>query len=110
MGVGRILERVVRTTSLDRGDVIMVTACSSRHSLHIAMVASRRRHDPEVQFHYIDRLPPRSARHTSSTTPCIIGFRRVPLETVGDFAFAVGGSAVDCLRFCFDIVYAIYQL
>ena len=108
MSVARILVRVVRTTSRDKGDVTIVTDCSSpQSSQHTHMVASRRR-----QFTFL-KLNFTTARILSiyQLDYAVVGFRRVLLEKVAVFLlFIVGGSAVDCPCCRFNITYAISAL
>ena len=130
MGVARILEWVVQTTSHDKGDVTMVTAClsphSSQHTYTCTMctctcmlwwMVMMYGHDVWLQvgddnsrsWWSSTTLPPGSARHTSSTTPSLVSavFRWKRWVIL---LLAVGESAVDCLCCRFDIVYAVSAL
>ena len=105
MGVARILERVVRTTSRDKGDVTMMTAWSS----HIPRSIWSQGGDDNLRSWSSTSLPPGSARHNSSTATWLVStVLRWKRSVI--LLFAVGGSAVDCLRCRFDTVYAMSVL
>ena len=77
MGVAGILERVVRTTSRDEGDVTRVGSCSSPRSSQAGDYNSVI-HDPEVQLYY------RQDPNNILAPPC-------SARKVGDFAFRFWG-------------------